>query len=123
MRSLLRMLLAGVIALAAAGAAACDNTTAPSLDWNLQVALTDGSNRPSVGDQVQFGAFVVRPSNTANINEDAVNVTSLATWTVVGLPGIVSVSQTGLVTALAPGGVAIQATYAGKTSNQSLLVE
>lgn len=109
--------------LVAAGAAACDNTTAPDLNWQLQVALTSGSNRPSVGDQVQFAAFIVSAGSNANITEDSVNVTALSTWEVVGTPGIVSITPAGLVTALAPGAVAVQATYGGKTSNQSLIVE
>ena len=123
MRYLQRVLLAAVVAGVAAGSAACDKTTAPDLDWRLQVAITGGSNRPSVGDQVQFSAFIVNADSNSNITSDAVNVTQLATWSYVGLPGVVTVSPTGLVTALAPGGVAIQATYAGKTSNQSLLIE
>ena len=122
MRFLKRVLLATVVAAATAGSAACDNTTAPAIDWDLQVAVTGGSNTPSVGDQVQFGAFIVSSSG-GNITGDAVNVTELANWSYIGLPGVVTVSPTGLVTTLAPGGVAIQATYAGKTSNMSLLVE
>ena len=121
MKFLQRMLWAAAVALVASGAAACDNTTAPDLSWDLQVALTDGSNRPSVGDQLQFGAFIVRPAKS--ISQDSVDVTEFATWSVFGTPGIVSVTQSGHVTALAPGAVAIQATYGGKTSNQSLIVE
>ena len=123
MALLTRALLAGIVALAATGSAACDNTTAPDLNWTLQVALTDGSNRPSVGDQIQFGAFIVTGTSNGNITSDSLNVTTLATWSVFGAPGIISVSDTGRVTALAPGAVAVQATYGGKTSNQSLIVE
>ena len=123
MRYVQRVLLAAVVAAVAAGSAACDNTTAPALDWGLQVAVTNGSNQPSVGDQVQFGAFIVAAGGNGNITSDAVNVSHLATWSYIGLPGVVTVSPTGLVTTLGPGGVAIQATYGGKTSNMSLLVE
>lgn len=123
MRYVKRALLAGIVACAAAGSAACDNTLAPDINWRLQVALTEGSNRPGVGDQIRFGAFVVNAFGTPNITEDSVNVTALSTWTYIGQPGIVSVSPTGMVTALAPGAVAIQATYAGKTSDMSLVVE
>ena len=121
MKLLKRVLWAAAVALTASGVAACDNTTAPDLSWELQVALTDGSNRPSVGDQIRFGAFVVRPANS--ISQDSIEVTEFATWSVFGQPGIVSLTQSGEVTAIAPGAVAIQAVYGGKTANMSLLVE
>ena len=123
MRYLQRALIAMAVAAAAAGTAACDNTTAPDREWRLQVALTAGSNRPSVGDQVQFGAFIVNANSNSNITENDVNVASLATWSYGGPAGVVSISDTGLVTALGPGAVIIQAAYGGKTGNQSLIVE
>lgn len=123
MRYLKRALLTVIVACAAAGSAACDNTLAPDINWRLAVALTEGSNRPAVGDQIRFGAFVVNAFGTPNITEDSVNVTPLATWTFIGQPGIVSVSPNGAVTALAPGAVAIQATYSGRTADMSLVVE
>lgn len=123
MRYVKRALLACLVAVAAAGSASCDNTLAPDINWKLQVALTSGSNRPAVGDVLQFGAFVVNAYGTPNITETSVNVTPLATWSFIGQPGVVSVSPTGQVTALAPGAVAIQATYSGRTSDMSLIVE
>ena len=116
-----RMLGAAVVAFVALGAAACGEPTSTDLSWELQVALTDGSNRPSVGDQIRFGAFILRPANS--VSQESIEITEFATWTVVGQPGIVTLTQSGGVTAVAPGAVAIEATYGGKTANMSLIVE
>lgn len=120
MKKMQRAVLAAVIAIAGMGVTACDNTLAPSLDWELTVAITSGSNLPDVGDVVQFGAFV---TEGGQIESDDLNVAEHSTWSVLGPAGVVSITQTGRVTALAPGAVVIQAVFSGRTGNQSLIVE
>lgn len=123
MRQLQRALLAALIVAGASAITACDNTTAPDINWQLQVALTQGSNRPAVGDRIRFGAFIVRGGVNGTISEDSVNVTDLTAWSFSGPPGIVSVEPSGYVTALAPGAAIIVASYGGKTGDMSLVVE
>ena len=122
MRFLRHVLLIATIAGAAVMGSACDNTTAPDLDWQLGVVLTNGSNRPGVGDTTQLRAFVLPNSDDVTIT-DGIEVTSRVTWSVVGPAGVVAVSNSGLVTALAPGAVSIRASYGSRDASVSFVVE
>jgi hypothetical protein len=112
-----------ILGITAAAAAGCgSNTLAPDIDWELVVGIGEGSNRPRVGDITQMTATIARAGKTGT-EPDAVNISHLVTWSVMGQPGIVSINATGSVTALAPGAVGIVAAYGGKTGSQSLIIE
>ena len=122
MRFLRHALLVATIAGAAVVGSACDNTTAPDLNWQLGVVLTNGSNRPGVGDTTQLRAYILPNDDEASITA-GIEVTSRVTWSVVGPAGVVTVSDSGLVTALAPGAVSIRASYGDRDASASFVVE
>ena len=122
MRFLRHVLLVATIAGAAVMGSACDTTTAPDLNWQLGVVLTNGSNRPGGGDTTQLRAFILPNDDEAGITA-GIEVTSRVTWSVVGPAGVVAVSNSGLVTALAPGAVSVRAAYGDRDASVSFVVE
>lgn len=84
---------------------ACDNTTAPDLKWQL----------------TQLKAYVMPPGEGLT-PADGIEVTSRATWSVDRPQGVVTVSNSGVVTALAPGSVTVRASYGDRDGSMSFVV-
>lgn len=123
LRFVRRALTAALVAGAAIGAAACeDNPTAADADWTVRVTITEGPIMPAPGNVIQMRAFVVS-SEDDRITSDSLDVTSLASWTVALDPTVATITQTGLLTALKPGTVIVQATYSGRSGNVGVVVE
>jgi len=101
-----------LILIALVGASACSNSaTSPSTVTTIVVTGT----APAVGATSQFTA-------TANLtNGSTQDVTSTATWTTSNA-AYAKVSSSGVVTGVAPGSVAIDATYSGVTGGTSVTV-
>jgi hypothetical protein len=115
--------MAVMVAGAALGVMACENgSTAPDADWTVQLTVTEGPSRPAPGNVIQMGAFVVS-SEDDRITSDSLNVTTLSSWSLAGDPTVATITSTGLLTAIKPGALIVQATYGGKSGNISLLIE
>ena len=104
-----------VIAIAAVVAtlgAACASSTSPSTVASIAVVGTP----PALGASAQFTATAMLSGGTTQ------DVTSLATWTSSNTADA-TVSSTGLVTAVGPGAVTIQATYQNVTGTDPITLQ
>jgi uncharacterized protein YjdB len=98
-----------IVVVLAAFAAACANSSSPSTV--ASVAVTGSA--PAVGATSQFSAMATLSDGTTQ------DVTTLATW-VSSNPDAATVSSAGLVTGIAAGAAAVQATYQSVTGSDQI---
>jgi len=91
--------------------AACGSSTSPSTVSSIAVT----GNSPTVGTTSQLTATATLSSNSSQ------DVTSTSAWTSSN-SAIATVSASGLVTAISPGIVVIQATYSNVTGAETLSI-
>jgi len=108
--------IAGLVAAVVAAVSSVMCSGSPTLPSSTIATLSISGSPPGVGSTSQYSATVVMANS-----QDAVNVTSLATWQVDNT-GIATVSKTGVVTGVAVGSTTLTVMYNGTAASEQLAI-